>query len=138
MEMKKENIILVLNLLNHMNCGEKTLQLIIAQYAQAYGPVALLRNAYCSYSTPEYQAINSSVMYATPTIDPVIIITIFINSICCSVIYCSILHTFLIIISKVCTIAKPEKIAPATKYGGKIVVCHPGMTDVAKSKETIV
>jgi hypothetical protein len=28
--------------------------------------------------------------------------------------------------------------APATKYGGKIVVCHPGMTDVAKSKLTIV
>ena len=35
-------------------------------------------------------------------------------------------------------IAKPEKIAPATKYGGKIVVCHPGITDVAKSKDTIV
>ena len=26
------------------------------------------------------------------------------------------------------TIAKPEKTAPATKYGGKIVVCQPGMT----------
>ena len=34
--------------------------------------------------------------------------------------------------------AKPEKIAPATKYGGKIVVCQPGMTDVAKSKLTTV
>ncbi|MNV97432.1 hypothetical protein D3C71_1925520 [compost metagenome] len=40
--------------------------------------------------------------------------------------------------NKVCTIAKPEKIAPATKYGGKIVVCHPGITEVAKSKDTIV
>ena len=39
---------------------------------------------------------------------------------------------------KTCTIAKPEKIAPATKYGGKIVVCQPGTTDVAKSKDTIV
>src|SRR5687767_4744630 len=28
--------------------------------------------------------------------------------------------------------------APATKYGGKMVVCHPGMTEVAKSKLTIV
>ncbi len=27
----------------------------------------------------------------------------------------------------VSTIAKPEKMAPATKYGGKIVVCQPGM-----------
>jgi hypothetical protein len=26
----------------------------------------------------------------------------------------------------VTTIAKPEKMAPATKYGGKIVVCQPG------------
>ena len=28
--------------------------------------------------------------------------------------------------------------APATKYGGKIVVCHPGITEVAKSIDTIV
>ena len=34
--------------------------------------------------------------------------------------------------------AKPEKIAPATKYGGKIVVCHPGITEVAKSNDTMV
>ena len=36
------------------------------------------------------------------------------------------------------TITNPEKIAPATKYGGKIVVCHPGITEVAKSNDTIV
>ena len=40
------------------------------------------------------------------------------------------------VISTVSTIAKPPKMAPATKYGGKIVVCQPGMTDVAKSNET--
>ena len=40
-------------------------------------------------------------------------------------------------INKVLTIAKPENIAPATKYGGKIVVCHPGITEVAKSIDTI-
>ena len=28
--------------------------------------------------------------------------------------------------------------APATKYGGKIVACQPGSTDTAKSKLTIV
>ena len=33
---------------------------------------------------------------------------------------------------------KPEKMAPATKYGGKIVVCQPGRSETAKSKETIV
>jgi len=27
---------------------------------------------------------------------------------------------------------------PATKYGGNIVVCQPGITDVAKSNDTMV
>ncbi len=36
----------------------------------------------------------------------------------------------------VITSANPLKTAPATKYGGKIVVCQPGTTDVAKSNET--
>ena len=40
--------------------------------------------------------------------------------------------------SSVLTMANPENIAPATKYGGNIVVCHPGMTDVAKSNDTMV
>ena len=37
---------------------------------------------------------------------------------------------------RVMTMAKPEKMAPATKYGGKIVVCQPGNWAVAKSIET--
>ena len=36
------------------------------------------------------------------------------------------------------TIAKPEKIAPATKYGGKIVECQPGSCATEKSKLTTV
>jgi hypothetical protein len=50
---------------------------------------------------------------------------------------CSILKIFLTKTITVTTIANPEKIAPATKYGGKIVVCQPGKIDVAKSKLTI-
>jgi hypothetical protein len=39
----------------------------------------------------------------------------------------------------VSTIANAGEDRPdATKYGGKIVVCQPGMTDVAKSKLTMV
>src|SRR5213075_1292136 len=34
------------------------------------------------------------------------------------------------------TMPRPEKIAPATKYGGKIVACQPGTSDMAKSKDT--
>ena len=41
-------------------------------------------------------------------------------------------------IISVSTIAKPEKMAPATKYGGKMVVCQPGSCETAKSKETMV
>jgi hypothetical protein len=36
----------------------------------------------------------------------------------------------------VSTIAKPEKMAPATKYGAKIVACQPGTIDIAKSQDT--
>ena len=48
------------------------------------------------------------------------------------------MNIFLTIRSRVWTIANPENIAPATKYGGNIVVCQPGITEVAKSMETIV
>src|SRR5215210_5874322 len=34
------------------------------------------------------------------------------------------------------TMPIPEKIAPATKYGGKIVACHPGVSAIAKSNDT--
>ena len=34
--------------------------------------------------------------------------------------------------------AKPEKMAPATKNGGKMVACHRGTMDTAKSKLTTV
>ncbi len=37
----------------------------------------------------------------------------------------------------VTTIAKPEKMAPATKKGGKIVECQPGTMPLAKSELTI-
>ena len=40
-------------------------------------------------------------------------------------------------IISVITIAKPPNTAPATKYGGKIVVCQPGNCDTAKSNDTI-
>src|ERR1051326_946058 len=34
------------------------------------------------------------------------------------------------------TIPIPEKMAPATKYGGKMVACQPGTSDIAKSNDT--
>src|SRR4029450_9842964 len=33
-------------------------------------------------------------------------------------------------------IPNPEKMAPATKYGGKIVACQPGVSAMAKSNDT--
>ena len=81
-EMMKVNNKLLLSFLNHINCGEITLHVIIDQYAHQYGPVALLMNAYASYSTPEYYEMNNSVIYAVPTIEPVTIITMFMYSTC--------------------------------------------------------
>jgi hypothetical protein len=43
-----EKAMLVLNFFDQNSCGEITLQVIIVQYAQAYGPVARFRKAYCS------------------------------------------------------------------------------------------
>ena len=40
--------------------------------------------------------------------------------------------------ARVSTIAKPEKMAPATKYGGKIVLCQPGTIAAAKSHDTML
>src|SRR5215470_4910563 len=34
------------------------------------------------------------------------------------------------------TMPMPEKMAPATKYGGKIVACQPGVSAIAKSNDT--
>jgi hypothetical protein len=51
--------------------------------------------------------------------------------------YASSFIDFRMIKSSVCTIANPENTAPETKYGGKMVVCHPGITEVAKSIDTI-
>src|SRR5580698_760662 len=70
--------------------------------------------------------------------EPVNTIILFIDSTCSIVMYCSRFISLRATIINVNTIAKPEKIAPATKYGGKMVVCQPGITEVAKSKDTIV
>jgi hypothetical protein len=67
---------------------------------------------------------------------PVAMITLHMLSMCRMVISSSRPNIFRAGIDSVSTIAKPEKIAPATKYGGKIVVCQPGRLDTAKSKDT--
>ena len=43
---------------------EITLQLIIVQYAHAYGPNARFMNAKRSYGLPLYQAMKNSIAYA--------------------------------------------------------------------------
>src|SRR5215471_15335621 len=64
--------------------------------------------------------------------------TLFMFSMCLMVTTCLSPRNSRAGIIQVATIAKPENTAPATKYGGKIVVCQPGISDVAKSKDTIV
>ena len=53
-----------------------------------------------------------------------------------SVITCCNRNILRMMMISVLTIAKPLKMAPSTKYGGKIVACQPGMIETAKSNET--
>src|SRR4029078_11704497 len=117
-------------------CGTSTWQLIIRKYDHQNGPNARLTNANRSNRLPEYQAMNSSVPYARPTIMPVPSMILQAASTCSSLMMCFKLNRWRAGMSSVNTIANPEKIAPATKYGGKIVVCQPGSCEVANSNDT--
>src|SRR5262245_25155576 len=85
---------------------------------------------------PEYQAMKNSTAYEPPTIMPNPSIILHIASMCASLMMWFRLKILRAGSIRVSTIANPEKIAPATKYGGKIVVCQPGFCDVAKSNDT--
>src|SRR4030095_10672290 len=112
--------IFLLIFLNQNSWGNITLHDIIIQYAQAYGPKALFINVNCSTGLPLYHAIKNSIAYAYPTMEPVARSILFIFSRVLTVIICSMLNTLRTIMSTVETMPNPEKIAPATKYGGKI------------------
>src|SRR5580658_9804264 len=70
--------------------------------------------------------------------EPVASVTLHINSTCRTVMMSSSRSNRRKGTNSESTIAKPENTAPATKYGGKMVVCQPGITEVAKSKDTMV
>src|SRR5215510_11515557 len=122
--------------LSQNTCGTSTLQLTIRKYAHQNGPNARLMKVKLSNMLPEYQAMKNSVAYARPTIMPVPSMILQPASTCSSLMMCFRLNRWRAGISSVNTIANPEKIAPATKYGGKIVVCQPGSCEVAKSNDT--
>src|ERR1700689_4071278 len=80
--------------------------------------------------------MNASVMYAYETTSEVSSTTLARLSKCHSVSRSSMPSSLRIGINSVMTIATPEKIAPATKYGAKIVLCQPGFIAIAKSHDT--
>src|SRR5882672_3680024 len=118
------------------NCGISTLLPTISTYAHQNGPNARDTNANFSNGLPEYHAMKNSIPYASPTIMPVASMIRHIAWMCSCLMMCCRLNRYRSGNIRVSTIAKPEKIASATKYGGKIVVCQPGNCDVAKSNET--
>ncbi len=67
---------------------------------------------------------------------PVARMILFMFSRWCLVMICSSPNHLRAGIRIVPTMAKPENTAPATKYGGKIAVCQPGICEVAKSNDT--
>src|SRR6185312_17415549 len=112
----------------------RVLGTIIQTQAHQYGPCGRLwRKCAISYWLPEYQATKNSIPYAYPTRRLVRRRNLFISSRCRMRTTRWSLNTVRAMRRTVSTIAKPLKTAPATKYGGKIVVCQPGMTEVAKS-----
>ena len=80
--------------------------------------------------------MNASVTYAYETTSDVSSTTLARLSKCHGVSRSSIPSSLRIGINNVMTIETPEKIAPATKYGAKIVLCHPGFIAIAKSHDT--
>jgi hypothetical protein len=96
-------------------CGTSTLHDTIAKYDHQNGPNARLANANFSNRLPEYQAMNSSVPYARPTIMPVPSMILHIASTWASLTMCFRLNRCRSGSISVSTIAKPEKMAPATK-----------------------
>src|SRR5262245_8220470 len=68
---------------------------------------------------------------------PVASITLAQLSMCQSVMKSSRWYHFRSGIARTSTIANPEKMAPITKNGGKIVACHRGTIDTEKSNDTI-
>src|SRR4051812_985969 len=87
--------------------------------------------------SPEYQARNISEMYEYVAIQLMIRTIFAIRSKWRSVITLPSLNQRRAGIMSVSTSAKPEKIAPATKNGGKIVECQPGSAVIEKSRLTI-
>src|SRR5437667_5637322 len=82
--------------------------------------------------------MKNSIAYAYPTIEPVANVTLHINSTWRTVITSSSLKSLRNGRISVSTMPKPEKMAPATKYGGKMVVCQPGNCETEKSRDTIL
>src|SRR5260370_20634554 len=95
-----------------------------------------MRNVICSIGSPAYQVMNASVTYAYETTRDVSSTTLARLSKCHGVSRSSIPSSLRIGISSVMTIETPEKIAPATKYGAKILLSQPGLIALAKAHDT--
>src|SRR2546428_3265216 len=117
---------LVRIVLNHRSCGRNALQMIIVQLAHQNGPKARYQKAARSFGLPPNHAVKYSTQYAYATIIPVNRHSFARFSKWWTVISSSRRNSLRIGTSSVITMATPEQIAPATKYGAKIVACHPG------------
>src|SRR5437868_1395527 len=116
--------------------GMNTLHVIISQPVTHMGPKNRFMNTSISNGLPWYHTRKISVKYAYPTISEVNRHSLAILSKWSSVTHCSSFRNFRSGTMMVTTMPTPEKIAPATKYGAKMVLCQPGLSDIAKSHDT--
>src|SRR5262245_7530430 len=122
--------------LNHSSSGMMTLQVNMIQAAHQKCPVKRTQNMSRSKALGPYQAQKNSTRYEYPTIVEVSSTSFESFSMWSVVTMCSSLNPQRIGISRLMTSATPEKIAPATKYGAKMVLCQPGTCAMAKSQDT--
>src|SRR6266850_4347629 len=122
--------------LNHRSSGRNPLQMYMVQDAHQNGPNARYQKAARSFGFPPNQAMKFSVRYENPTIEPVSRHSFARFSKCLTVMSSSRPNSVRIGVSSVITMPHPEQIAPATKYGAKIVACQPGTMPIAKSHDT--
>src|SRR3954464_7367600 len=116
--------------------GRTMLQMSMIHAAHHHWPNTRFQKYSCSTALPDIQATWNSVRYARPTTIDVKRQSFAAASMSLIVMMCSNLKNFRSGMQMVNTIPMPEKMAPATKYGGKIVACQPGVSAIAKSNDT--
>src|SRR5688500_19483 len=136
MERMKSHVGLRRSFCEKSDSGKIMLQLSMIHAAHHHWPKTRFQKYACSNSFALYQATQNSIRYAHPTTIDVNSASLAAASRWLIVTMCCNRKNFRIGMMIVKTIPMPEQMAPATKYGGKMVACQPGVTALAQANDT--